>query len=85
MTIAEAAESAAVDYVLYQVELDDEARETAAHGATLTAGVLRNYARIAYRAAKAEKANPDSPVRPCPICCGVNVCDWAAHRQRFDR
>ncbi len=78
MTTAEVAQ---VRYVERQIWLDDKARDTPA-AQPLTARTLRNYARIAYRAAKAEKDNPEpAMVRSCPICCGVRVCDWDAHRR----
>lgn len=81
------AELAQVAYTADQIRLDDDARGAAENGAALTAGVIRNYAKIAYRAAKAEKADPDPllEVRPCYICCGVRTCDIPAHQQRFDR
>ncbi len=85
MTIAEAAQSAECDYVLYQAELDYEARDMASKGAPLTSGMYRNWARIAGRAAKAEKADPMPDIRPCHICCGIRACDIPAHLLRMDR
>lgn len=78
MTIAEVAQ---VRYVERQIWLDDKAREIAPT-MPLSARVVRNYARIAYGAAKAEQTNPEPGVRPCGICRGVQACDWMAHLAR---
>jgi hypothetical protein len=78
MTTAEVAQ---VDYVADQIRLDDAARALPATQ-PLTARTIRNYARIAYRAAKAERENPDSPERMCGTCHGVRRCDIQAHRNR---
>jgi hypothetical protein len=76
MTTAEVARGA---YVEAQIRLDVQARRTPA-GMPITAATIRNYARIAWRAARAELDDPEpDAVRPCPICRGVEVCNLAKH------
>lgn len=83
MNIAEVAQTS---YVEAQIRLDEDARNARVNGAPLTAGIIRNWAKIAWRAARAERTDPEpDPVRPCPICCGVRACDWPAHQSRFER
>ena len=78
MTTAEVAQ---VEYLARSVLMEDEAR-TLPPSQPLSARYLRNAARIAYRASKAEIDNPDSPERMCGTCHGVRRCDIQAHRNR---
>jgi len=67
-----------VDYVADVVRLDGFARDLPPT-MTLTKGIVRQYAAIAYRAGRAEYVNPEPRVRPCGICGGIRSCDWAKH------
>lgn len=78
-TIDAAAEVASRHYIEDQVALDDEARQTPST-MPLTARYRRNMAAVAYRAARAEKLDPEPGVRPCGICHGVAKCLIAVHR-----
>ncbi len=78
MTTAEVAQ---VTYIERQIALDDKARALPA-SQPLTARTIRNYAAIAYRAAKAEMDDPEPPERMCALCHGVRRCDLEAHRSR---
>ncbi len=76
MTIAEVAQ---VEYVAMQIRLDDQARNTPAT-MPLTVRQIRNYARIAWRAAKAELDNPKPRMVQCGVCQGVDKCDKELHQ-----
>lgn len=76
------AEKLQVQYTERQIRLDDIARRDLAKGEALTARIHRNFARIAYRAAKAEVDDPEPGPRPCSLCKGVRTCDIKAHRAR---
>ena len=76
MTIAEVAQ---VEYVAMQIRIDDFARELAVK-APLKAAIYRNYARIAWRAAKAELDNPKPRMVQCGVCQGVDKCDKELHQ-----
>ncbi len=58
--------------------LDDTARGMGP-ALALSARVVRQYARIAYRAARAEQLDPEPELAPCRVCRGVRVCDLTAH------
>ena len=72
------AEVARVSYVEAQIRLDVQARRTPA-GMPLTAAHIRNGARIAWRAARAELDDPEPDAAPCNVCRGAEVCNLAAH------
>jgi hypothetical protein len=74
------AEDARLNYVTRQVFLDAHARALP-KTMPLTKGIVRQYARIAWNAAKAEQHDVEpEPVMPCRVCRGVRVCDVDAHR-----
>jgi len=75
------AQHAAADLTLRVTWLDDYARQLEDTGAPLKARIIRHRAALAYRAAKAELANPEPRVRPCGTCHGIRSCDWDIHRE----
>lgn len=78
-----AAQDAQAAYIAMQVWLDDVAREQANDGRPLESAKTRHKAAIAYRAARAERIDPEpDSVRPCSTCHGVRVCDWMLHGAR---
>ena len=75
MTIGEVAQ---VNYTERSISIEVEANSQPDR-MPLTARKLHYYARIAYRAGRAEKLDPEPGVDPCVICRGVRVCDIQAH------
>jgi hypothetical protein len=81
MTTAEVAQ---VEYTAATIQLDDLARELATVGDAEKSKYTRHAAAIAYRAARAERLNPEpSAVSICGVCHGFLACDWDAHRKLF--
>ncbi len=76
MTIAEVAQT---EYTLRVIALEEKARSLP-DTMPLTRRQVHWWAKIAYRAAKAEQVNPDNPPIKCGTCGGERVCDIEHHR-----
>ena len=75
------AELAAVDYAVRIIEITEYAADLGASGYPLQARIYRHRAGMVFRAARAERLDPEPRVRPCGICHGIRSCDWAVHQE----
>jgi len=75
------AELAQVDYTVRIIEISEHATNLAAAGYPLQARVARHKAGMVFRAARAERLDPEPRLAPCGVCHGVRACDWTAHQE----
>jgi len=75
------AELAQVDLAVRIIALTEYADDLAAIGYPLQSRVIHHKAQLVYRAARAERLDPEPRLAPCGICHGVRSCDWTAHQE----